>query len=119
IITCIREGLKVPLAGRKLEVNAERFLKPPAEMHRLFRHVPEAIAETRHLLARIDFSLQQLGYDYPDEPVPPGRTAQEHLADMVHQRAAIRYPDGVPDKVENLLRKELELIAELDYARYF
>jgi len=119
VVTCIRLGLKVASAGRLLAMNAERYLKPPAEMHRLFRHAPEAITEARCLLARIDFSLDQLGYDYPEEPVPPGRTPQQHLEDLVHQRAAIRYPEGVPDRICRLLEQELALIAELDYARYF
>jgi error-prone DNA polymerase len=119
MLTCIREGLRIDTAGRRLEVNAERHLKPPAEMARLFRDRPEAIAETRHLLDRVEFSLGQLRYDYPDEPVPPGKTPQGHLEDMVWKYAAMRYSNGTPAKVERLLKEELALIAELDYARYF
>ncbi len=80
---------------------------------------PEAIAETRHLLARIEFDLGQLEYEYPDEPVPPGWSDQAWLAELVRRCCVIRYPDGVPAKVEALLRKELDLIAGLNYARYF
>ncbi len=119
IVTCIREGLKIESAGRILEANAERHLKSPQEMTRLFRDAPEAIEETQHLLARMNFSLSELKYDYPDEPVPPGKTPQGHLEDLVWTRAAIRYPCGIPERVDRLLRQEFALIEELDYARYF
>ncbi|MGQ3283290.1 error-prone DNA polymerase [Bosea sp. (in: a-proteobacteria)] len=119
VLTCIREGVSIERAGRLLEANAERHLKMPQEMIRLFRDAPEAIAETRHLLARIDFDLGQLEYEYPDEPVPPGWTDQAWLVELVRRCCVIRYPNGVPEKVEALLRKELDLIAGLNYARYF
>ena len=119
IVTCIREGLKIESASRILEANAERHLKPPEEMQRLFRDAPEAIAETQHLLTRMNFSLGELKPDYPDEPVPPGKTAQSHLEDLCWRRADLRYPDGIPQKIEKLLREELAFIAEADYARYF
>lgn len=119
VLTCIREGVSIERAGRLLEANAERHLKTPQEMIRLFRDVPEAIAETRHLLARIEFDLGQLEYEYPDEPVPPGWSDQAWLAELVRRCCVIRYPNGVPAKVEALLRKELDLIAGLNYARYF
>lgn len=119
VVTCIREGLRVESAGRLLEANAERHLKPPMEMARLFRDCPEALEETLHLLARMNFSLAEIGPDYPDEPVPPGKTAQGHLEDLTWRRAHLRYPDGIPQKVEKLIRQELTFIAEQDYARYF
>ena len=72
VMTCIREGVTLAQAGRRLEVNAERHLKTPDEMARLFTDAPEAIEETQCFLARVDFSLDQLKYEYPDEPVPPG-----------------------------------------------
>lgn len=119
ILTCIREGTTIEAAGRRLEANAERHLKIPAEMARLFRDAPEAVEETRHYLARLDFSLAELRYEYPEEPVPPGMTAQAWLEATTWRHAAMRYPDGVPAKVEHQLREELRLIAELDYAPYF
>jgi error-prone DNA polymerase len=119
VLTCIREKVTIHRAGRLLEVNAERHLKRPAEMARLFADAPEALEETQHLLSRIDFSLKELEYDYPEETVPPGWTAQAWLQEVTWRRAAIRYPDGVPSKVEALLKEELALIARLDYARYF
>ncbi|UZF93263.1 error-prone DNA polymerase [Bosea sp. NBC_00550] len=119
VLTCIREGVTIERAGRRLEANAERHLKLPQEMARLFRDAPEAIAETQHLFSRVEFDLGQLKYEYPEEPVPPGWKDQDWLAELVRRRSLIRYPDGVPDKVEKLLVKELALIEKLEYARYF
>ncbi len=82
VLTCIREKTTIDAIGRRLEANAERHLKPAHEMARLFRDLPEAIAETMRFAGRIDFSLDQLKYQYPDEPVPPGKTAQQHLEDL-------------------------------------
>ncbi|MFN0262267.1 error-prone DNA polymerase [Tepidamorphus sp. 3E244] len=119
VVTCIREGVSLDAAGYRLKANAERHLKEPAEMARLFADAPGAIAETQALLSRIGFSLDQLSYNYPDEPVPPGRTAQEWLEELTWRHAAFRYPKGVPQKVDAVLRDELRLIEELNYAPYF
>jgi error-prone DNA polymerase len=119
VLTCIREGLTIAEAGRRLEVNAERHLKTPDEMARLFRDCPEAIKETGNLLKKIGFSLDQLKYEYPDEPVPPGWEPQAWLEELTRRCASQRYPNGVPDKVAKLISDELALIAKLDYARYF
>ncbi|MDR3374762.1 MAG: error-prone DNA polymerase [Ancalomicrobiaceae bacterium] len=119
IMTCIREGKTVETAGRRLEANAERHLKAPAEMARLYADCPEAVEETGIFLARAGFSLDELRYEYPDEPVPPGKEAQAWLEELTFRRAERRYPKGLPEKVEKLLRQELALIAKLDYARYF
>ncbi len=119
VLTCVREGVTIHEAGRLLEANAERHLKSPEEMARLFRDAPDAVAESAALLERVAFSVRDLKYEYPDEPVPPGKTAQGHLEDLAWSRARWRYPDGVPAKVETLLSQELALIDELGYARYF
>ena len=119
ILTCIREGISIERAGRILEVNAERHLKPPQEMMRLFADAPDAIFETQHLLARVDFSLDEIKYEYPDEPVPPGKEAQSWLEELTWRHADIRYAGEIPEKVQNLLHSELELIKDLAYARYF
>ncbi|SIP92261.1 error-prone DNA polymerase [Bosea sp. TND4EK4] len=119
VLTCIREGITIERAGRLLESNAERHLKTPREMARLFRDAPEAITETQALFSRIEFDLGQLRYEYPDEPIPPGWKDQDWLVELVRRCCLIRYPNGVPDKVEKLLAKELKLIGQLDYARYF
>jgi error-prone DNA polymerase len=119
ILTCIREGTTIAEAGRRLEVNAERHLKAPEEMARLFADCPEAIEQTQNLLSKIEFSLDQLKYEYPDEPVPTGWEAQTWLEDLTRRYALVRYPTGVPEKVSKLISEELALIATLDYARYF
>ena len=119
LLTCIREGVSIDNAGRLLEANAERHLKTPQEMARLFRTAPEAIEQTQYLLSRIGFDLGQLKYEYPDEHIPPGWTPQTWLEELVRRRTPIRYPNGLPQKVEDLLKQELALIAQLDYARYF
>ncbi|GJE17683.1 error-prone DNA polymerase [Methylobacterium marchantiae] len=119
MVACIREGCTLVEAGYRLEANAERHLKPPAEMARLFADHPEAIARTIEIAETCGFSLEELKYEYPDEPVPPGRTAQGHLEYLTRQRAELRYPDGIPDGVAASLADELDLIRRLDYARYF
>ncbi|QJR17228.1 error-prone DNA polymerase [Pelagibacterium halotolerans] len=119
ILTCIREGVTIETAGTKLEANAERHLKTPGEMVRLFRNFPEAIAETGRLLQTIDFSLDQLRYRYPQEPVPPGYEPQDYLEELTWRRAEARYPQGIPAKVRAQIQSELALIAELQYATYF
>ncbi len=121
VLTCIREKTTIEAVGKKLEANAERFLKTPREMVRLFRDFPEAIAETMRFAGKIDFSLDQLKYQYPDEPVPPGKTAQGHLEDLTWA-GVDKYFGGVENidaKLRATLHKELALIAELKYAHYF
>ncbi|NJM90917.1 MAG: hypothetical protein HC863_01130 [Myxococcales bacterium] len=88
VMTCIREGKKIEEAGRLLEANAERHLKAPGEMAELFREAADAIAETTRFADRIAFSLDQLKYNYPDEPVPKGKTPQQHLEDITWRGAA-------------------------------
>ena len=119
IVTCIREHRTLDEAGRLLEPNAERHLKPPEEMVILFREAPEAAAETILFADQIQFSFDQIKYNYPDEPVPKGKTAQQHLEDLTWAGAARSYPDGVPDRVRETLEKELALIAQLEIAPYF
>ncbi|MET4066346.1 error-prone DNA polymerase [Bradyrhizobium sp. S3.2.6] len=121
VLTCIREKTTIEAVGRKLEANAERFLKTPREMARLFRDFPEAIAETMRFADKIDFSLDQLKYQYPDEPVPPGKTAQGHLEDLTWAGVDKYFGgiDNVDAKLRATLHKELALIAELKYAHYF
>ena len=119
VLTCIREKCTIREAGYRLEVNAERHLKPAAEMARLFAAYPQAVASSLEIVSRVEFNLEELRYEYPDEPVPPGKTPQAYLQELTWSQAAQRYPTGVPNKVHALLVKELELIARLDYARYF
>ena len=119
VLTCIREKTTIEAIGRRLEANAERHLKPGDEMARLFRDVPHAIAETLRFADRISFSLDQLKYQYPDEPVPPGKTAQQHLEDLTWDGVQTYFGSVIGDTLRATLKKELALIAELKYAHYF
>ncbi|WP_324806264.1 error-prone DNA polymerase [Sphingomonas sp. LY29] len=119
VMACIREKVTLANAGYLLNPNAERHLKSPAEMIRLFERWPHAIRATRDFADAIRFSLDELRYEYPRESVPEGRTPQEHLVHLTWQGAAWRYPGGVPDAVTAQLHHELALIEKLDFARYF
>jgi error-prone DNA polymerase len=119
VLTCIREKTTIDAVGKRLEANAERHLKPAEEMARLFRDLPEAIAETMRFADRIDFTLDQLKYQYPDEPVPPGKTAQQHLKDLTWAGVEQYFGGKIDAKLRATLHKELGLIAELKYAHYF
>jgi len=119
VMSCIREHVSLEAAGRLLEPNAERHLKPPQEIARLYRDHPEALAETVRLASRCEFLLDDLCYEYPHEPTPPGKTSQQHLEDLAWAGAAWRYPEGVPEKVRKNLNDEFILIAEREYAPYF
>ena len=119
VVTCIREHRTIHDAGRLLEANAERHLKDAAEMARLFREHPEAVAETVAVLERLGFSLDQLRYNYPDEPTGDAASPQEALIRHTAEGARFRYPDGVPAKVQETIAHELALIESRDYAPYF
>ncbi len=119
VLTCIREHVRLAQAGRKLQVNAERHLKAPAEMARLFALAPEAARETEVFLARANFDLRELTYEYPDEPTPQGWSAQEWLEELTRRALPGVYPQGAPRKVMDALASELKMIGELAYAPYF
>ena len=119
VVTCIREGCRIDGAGFRLEANAERHLKPPAEMARLFRDYPQAITATQDIVDLCPFSLDELRYNYPNEPVPDGKTAQQHLKALVKGGLRERFDGPVPLKVIRLIAKELVLISVLGYAHYF
>ncbi|MCY7271423.1 MAG: error-prone DNA polymerase, partial [Sphingomonas bacterium] len=119
VMSCIREKVTLATAGYLLNPNAERHLKSPAEMIRLFERWPHAIAATRAFADRIDFSLDELKYEYPQETCPEGRTPQGHLEHLTWIGASRRWGDGVPAAITKQLKHELRLIAKLDFARYF
>ncbi len=119
VMRCIRHGCTIAEAGLRLEPHGERYLKPADEMARLFRGHEAAIAAQAEILDAVGFTLGDIRYEYPDEPVPPGRTPDAHLADLAWAGAAIRYPGGVPVAIAATIRRELDLIARLGYARYF
>jgi len=119
VMTCIRHGKTIDTAGFLLEANAERYLKPPAEMCRLFAQWPHAIVATRTVADVCCFSLDDLKYEYPHEIVPQGRTAMEELERLTWEGAAWRYPEGVTDRVRAIIEKEFDLIRSKEIARYF
>ena len=120
VLTCIRLGCTLPEAGFRLFAHAERHLKRPQEMARLFAKYPQAIARTVQIAQRAAaFNLDELRYEYPDEIRPPNRTPMQHLIDLTWQGAAKHYPQGVPEKVRRQIENEFALIDELNYAPYF
>jgi error-prone DNA polymerase len=119
VMTCIREKTTIAKAGFLLDPNAERHLKSPAEMERLFARWPHAIQATREVADSIDFSLDELKYEYPQESCPAGRTPQQQLEHLTWAGASRHWPRGVPAKVLKQIRHEFALIEKLDFARYF
>ncbi len=118
VLTCIREGCTIGEAGFRLAANAERHLKSPPEMARLFRGYEHAVRRSLEIVARCRFSLDELRYEYPDETAEDGRTAQQRLADLAWTGAKERF-GSIPQKIRDLIAHELQLIERLDYARYF
>ena len=119
VITCVRESTTIGQAGLRLEANAERHLKSPAEMARIFSGYEDALARSVEIARQCTFSLDELVYEYPEEPTPPGKTPQGYLEEITWEGAAWRFPQGLTDKVRATIEKELKLIAELDFAPYF
>jgi len=119
VVTCIREGCTIDDAGFRRERNADRHLKTPAEMARLYARHPEALARTLEIVDRCTFSLSELRYQYPDEAELPGEAPQAALERLVWQAVPARYPASLPPAVDAQLRHELRLIADLEYAPYF
>ncbi|MBE0414717.1 error-prone DNA polymerase [Yoonia sp.] len=119
VMTCIRHKTTITKAGFLLAANAERHLKSPAQMVRLFAQWPHAIHATRAVADACTFDLRDLSYEYPRESIPQGREPQDYLTELTWRGAADRYPDGIPDKTRKILHKELALIGKLDIARYF
>ena len=119
VMSCIREKVTLETAGYLLNPNGERHLKSPAEMIRLFERWPHAISATRAFADAIDFSLDELRYEYPRESVPEGRTPQLQLEHLTWIGASRRWREGVPPAITKQLKHEFSLIAKLDFARYF
>jgi error-prone DNA polymerase len=116
-LTAVRTKTPLHQCGRKLSVNAERYLRPLARLTHVYP--PELLLEAAQIAGRCAFSLDELRYEYPDEIVPAGQTPASHLRQLTLAGAAQRYPGGVPHKVQTLLEHELQLIAELHYEPYF
>ncbi len=119
VLTCIREHCTLADAGLRLAANGERHLRTPADMARLFAAYPAALTAGAEIAGGLAFSLDDLAYEYPDEPVPAGRSADGQLARLALSGARARYPEGVPDKVRAQIGHELRIIRELRYAPYF
>jgi len=116
VVTAIRHNVTIDELGHRRERFADRFLKPPEEMHRLFDRYPEALARTTEIMDRCRFALEELAYQYPEEKLFPDLTAQQALEKLTWEGAAQRYPEGLPDKVVGILKHELRLIETLEYA---
>lgn len=120
VITCIRHGCTIEQAGLRLQANAERHLKPPEEMVRLFADYPEATARTVAIADRCaGFNLDQLRYEYPSEVIPPDETAMGYLRRITWEHAEGRYASTLPGDLVERIEHELALIEELGYAHYF
>ncbi len=109
VLTCIRHKTTLELAGRRLSWNAERSLKPPEEMARLFADLPEAIAGTRDLAERLEYTMADLGYRFPEYPVPHGETMASFLRKMTQAGARERYRP-FHDRARAQIARELDLI---------
>src|ERR1700742_2921529 len=119
VVTCIRERTTIDDAGFKRERHADRYLKAPDEMARLFRLWPDAVARSAEIGEQLRFSLDELAYQYPHEVCTPGLTPQQALERLTWEGTSSRYPEGLPESVEKTLRHELALIESLGYAPYF
>ncbi|MBP7063436.1 error-prone DNA polymerase [Ferrovibrio sp.] len=119
VLTCIRHGCTIDAAGRRLQPNAERHLKSAAQMAKLFKDYPEAVARSIEIAGRCRFSLDELRYEYPDETQGNSRSPQDELVRLTWEGAADRYPAGIPPKIQAQLRHELGLIERVGYAPYF
>ena len=118
VFTCLRHHTTLDGAGRKLAPNRERHLKGHVEMARLFADLPEAVDNTARLAERLGFTLANLGYRFPDHPVPAGESQDSFLRKMTYFGAQQRY-GGVVGNVRRQLERELTLIAQLGFAGYF
>jgi error-prone DNA polymerase len=119
VVTCIREKSTIDGVGFKRERFADRYLKPPEEMARLFKHYPDALRRTVEIAGRCRFSLDDLDYQYPEEACIPGLTPQQALEKLSWEGAKKRYSHGTPEKVVTQIEHELRLIESLNYAPYF
>ncbi|MDX1582791.1 MAG: PHP domain-containing protein, partial [Thermoanaerobaculia bacterium] len=118
ILTCIRLSRNVDNAGRLLDANRERHIRTPAEMSHLFADLPEAIEATVELANELDFTLENLGYQFPNYPLPPGETPMSYLRQITWNGARARFRP-LTAKAQAQIEKELNMIEKLDLAGYF
>ncbi len=118
VLTCVRHHTTLDAAGRRLARNAERYLKSPEVMAELFSDLPDALAGTIALAERLEYTMADLGYQFPIYPVPPGETAASFLRHITEAGARDRYRP-YQDKARAQIARELDLIEKLDLAGYF
>ena len=119
VMTCIREHVPIKRAGFHLAANAERHLKPPHELYRIFQGYEDAVARSLALADEINFCLDELVYQYPEEVIGEGETPMQTLRRLTRDGMEMRYPAGPPAKIAQAVKQELTLIEQLDYAPYF
>jgi error-prone DNA polymerase len=119
VVTAIREHCTIDELGFRRARFADRYLKSPQEMERRFRAFPDAIRATADIAERCTFSLRDLEYQYPDELVMSGRTAQAALEQLTRDALRALHPQGVPKDYADLLEHELKLVGQWGYAPYF
>ncbi len=118
-VTAIRNGTTISEVHQHRFANSQHHLRSLPEIADIYRDVPDAIARTIEIADRCTFSLDELRYEYPEEIAPPGMTLIEHLRRLTWEGAQQRWPGGVPEKVLETIRHEMQLIAELHYEAYF
>ncbi|HEY8970902.1 MAG TPA: error-prone DNA polymerase, partial [Puia sp.] len=119
VLTCVREKCTIYDAGYRLHPNAERYMKPAAEMQRLFRQYPGAIRRTQDIAEACQFSLDSLQYVYPEEITREGRTPMEELTFLAWEGAKQMFGDAIPEKIQTNIRYELDFIQQMNYPAYF
>lgn len=118
VLTCIYHKTTIDTAGRLLQRNAESYLKSPAAMSQLFADLPEAVRNTRLLAERLDFTLTDLGYRFPDYPVPAGEDMNSYLRKLTLAGARQRYRP-LTRRARRQIEHELQMIEKLELAGYF
>ncbi|MBN02446.1 MAG: error-prone DNA polymerase [Planctomycetaceae bacterium] len=119
VLTAIRHGTTVDAADDLLFSNGERHLKSLDCLREQFAATPDALRQSRDILHQCNFSLDELRYEYPEELAPAGLTPLQYLTQLTWEGASRRYPNGIPDKVRQLLHHEITLIGDLQYEAYF
>ena len=117
-LTCVKYRCTLDEAGDRLQINSQRHVRSGAEMLKLFSDLPEAVANTCELSSRLEFTLENLGYEFPHYPVPDGETEISYLRTQVAKGSLERYRP-VSDRARRQLERELKLIEKLKLAGYF
>lgn len=119
VVTCVRHGVSLDKAGCRLRSNGDHHMLDAQAFLRLYHDQPEAVRRTLEIAERCDFSLSQLTYRYPDEPLPEGKTSSQWLRELAYEGARRKYEESVWPEVEAQLERELSVILELGYVGYF